>query len=197
MRENPRHYLRRRTLNWLGDFLGGFCIASHGAKYGNYTTEGEPPFHDFTVWFELHHGYPTPGWFPAIKAQSRSSREAFDRFFEHLEAYRARRLKLRSSFAISSEQRKRCSAVLKMRPPKRLRVSQYAGEQCVFLHACWNLRHGWQYHMGFRSMKQCRQWLAETYGVTPSQWRRIATAVTRFKSSPQNAFRFRWVSGRE
>ncbi|MEY2427953.1 MAG: hypothetical protein QOJ40_838 [Verrucomicrobiota bacterium] len=172
VREDPRAYLRGRSLDSLADFLRGFSIAQHGRTCGHYTTQGEPPFHDFTVWFELHHHQPSAGWYPAIMTESRTTKGAYNRFFNHLTAYRSRVLKFRCSFAISPVQRKHYVATLRSPAPKHLRLSRYAGERCIFVHACWQLRHGWQYHTGFRSMKQCKRWLARVYAFTPSQWER-------------------------
>jgi hypothetical protein len=174
---HPRQYLQRRTLTSLDDFLLGFCIARHGAAYGHYSTQDEPPFDDFAVWFPLHYGSPAPGYSSVIKPESHNTGAAFDRFFKYLTAFRARKLKFRRTFAVSAAQRKHCSAVLNMPASKKLRLSRYEGERCVFVHACWKIRHGWQHHAGFKSMAQCRGWLAKAYGVTPSQWRRIAHAA--------------------
>jgi hypothetical protein len=174
IRKDPRQYLQRWTLTSLDDFLLGFSVAQHGAVHGNFSTQDEPPFDDFAVWFPLHHGSQAPGYSSVIKPESHNTRAAFDRFFEYLTAFRTRKLKFRCSFALSSAQRKHCSAVLKMPAPKKLRLSRYEAERCVFVHACWKIRHGWQHHAGFKSMAQCRRWLARAYGVTPLQWRRIA-----------------------
>lgn len=174
IRRNPHDFLRRRTFTSLGDFLQGFSIAQHGVVYGHYGTENEPLFDDFGLWFHLHHGCPTAGWFPEIMTQSRNTRDAFDRFFEYLTAYRDRSLGFRHSFALSAAQRKHYSALWRARAPKKLRISRYRGERCVFLHGCWDIHHGWQNHAGFKSMDQCRRWLAKVYGITPSLWKRIA-----------------------
>src|ERR1017187_3801752 len=99
IKQRPRDYLSKPTLVSLGDFLQGFCIAQHGPQIRR---AGEPPFHDFTVWFGLHHKDTHGGWHGAIKTKSSDGKQGFRCFFDYLDTYRQRKLKFQCRFTLSS-----------------------------------------------------------------------------------------------
>ena len=171
IQKRPAMYLRRPTLDSLSDFLTGFSV---GRNFGLHSNNKEPSFDDFSAWFCIHLQAPCAGpggWYGAITDESRDEKEAFDRFFQYLAAYRRRVPLLEYHFTLSPAQRKLYAAAQRSSAPRQLRLTRYKGECCLFLHARMPGRPGWYMHSGFNSLPYSRQSLAKTFGITDAQWR--------------------------
>jgi len=176
IRKRPGLYLRNPTLGSLNDFLTGFSV---GQSFSPRAQDGCFPGSDFSSWFCWHHRAPgagAGGWYSVIMDESSDERQAFERFFEYLAAYRRRVPALQYHFTLRPAQRKRYATSERSKAPKRLRLTRYKGERCLFLHAWWRDRDhlGWCMHTGFKSIGQSRRWLAKVFGITDAQWRKAS-----------------------
>ena len=176
IRKRPGMYLRNPTLGSLQDFLMGFSV---GQSFSLRAQDGCFPHSDFSAWFCMHHRASiagTGGWSGAIMDESSDERQAFTRFFEYLAAYRRRVPALQYHFALRPAQRKLYATSEGSRAPKRVRLTRYKGERCLFLHAWWRDRGhlSWCMHTGFKSIGQSRRWLAKVCGITEAQWKKAS-----------------------
>jgi len=172
IKKRPGFYLTSPTLDSLQNFLLGLSLGQHFCHTSGNT---EPSFGEFSAWFLFHHKVPTAGaggWRSALKSQSSNEREAFDRFFEQIEAYRQRTPAVQYDFKPTSAQRQLYATNSRNVQLGRLRLTRYKGERCLFLHALQPGRDDWFLHTGFTSLAQARPFLARVFGIMPAQWKK-------------------------
>jgi hypothetical protein len=175
IRKRSGFYISSPSLTSLKDFLAGLSV---GRQFPPHATETDPSFGDFSSWFCLHLKAPASaagGWYGAIKDECGDEAKAFQRFFEYLDSFRRRRPVLRYEVTLTPGQRR--ALVKREGPgsPKRLRLTRYKGDKCLFLHVQWpkgNWSRGWCMYAGFASLAKARPWLLERFGVTSAQWKR-------------------------
>ncbi|HMJ65357.1 MAG TPA: hypothetical protein VK615_08390 [Candidatus Binatia bacterium] len=91
IRRRPGLYIGDPELTRLQSFIIGYeCGLGRG---GLMPRHEEPEFHGFHDWIARRLGYyeSTSGWYKMIRERCVSEREAFDRFYELLDEFRAAR----------------------------------------------------------------------------------------------------------
>jgi len=89
IRRKPGFYIVDPELTRLDSFMAGYdCGLAQG---GMTFRQEEPDFHRFYDWVAHRLGYSssTSGWYKMIRGRCASEREAYDKFFELLDEFRA------------------------------------------------------------------------------------------------------------
>jgi len=89
IRRKPGFYIVDPELTRLDSFMAGYSCGL--AQCGMTFPLEEPDFHRFYDWVAHRLGYSesTSGWYKMIRGRCASEREAYDKFFELLDEFRA------------------------------------------------------------------------------------------------------------
>jgi hypothetical protein len=180
MQQRPFSYLSNRTLTALKDFISGYFSAT--TFQADSLKSNEPPFSEFWSWLMHHHKWLNAGmagWYGVIMDQTKDDARAFHRFFDLLAAYRRRKPELQIYMSLSSAQKKRFMSEQKERPPYRIRLTRYLGEDCLFLHIKHWARPGWEYCAVFDSIRDVPRWIETVFGIRKKQWEKSLRKLSR------------------